>query len=269
MSSETGLRVAGAAEIGEDVRSRSFVTAFARGLDVILAFGPGMGRLTLSEVAARTGVDRAVARRSLLTLVDLGFAESDGRRFSLTPQVLRLAQAYLGGAGLDRRMQPALDALANRIGESVSLSVLDGPDIVNVARAEAAGRPFRHALTISTRMPAHATASGRVLMAALPPAAVGARLPRPLPSYTRRTITDPAVLARALASCREAGFAVLDGELEEGFASAAVPVLDLPGRLVAALATSSHTGRRDAEALRTEVIPLMQATAREMSTLLV
>src|SRR5918997_1170581 len=136
-------------EPGDDTpRSRSFVTAFARGLDVILAFGPGAAQLTLSEVAARAGLDRAVARRLLMTLVELGLASNDGRRFSLTPQVLRLAQAYLSSAGLYRRMQPALEALAHRIGESVSLNVLDWPDIVNVVRAEAPDRPFRHALTV-------------------------------------------------------------------------------------------------------------------------
>ncbi|MFC7738674.1 IclR family transcriptional regulator C-terminal domain-containing protein [Roseomonas sp. GCM10028921] len=253
----------------DGIRSRTFVTAFARGLDVILAFGAGAGRLTLSEVAARTGVDRAVARRSLMTLVELGFAESDGRRFSLTPQVLRLAQAYLGGAGLDRRMQPALDALANRIGESVSLSVLAWPDIVNVARAEAADRPFRHALTVSSRIPAHATASGRVLVTALSPEALRTVLKSPLTRYTPRTVVDSAALLRAVAECREVGFAVLDGELEEGFVSAAVPVTDSAGRLVAALATSSHVGRRDAAALRNDVVPLMKAAAREMTVLLV
>jgi IclR family pca regulon transcriptional regulator len=186
----------------------------------------------------------------------------------LTPQVLRLAQAYLGGAGLDRRMQPTLEALAHRIGESTSLTVLDWPDIVNVARAEAPDRPFRHTLTVSARMAAHATASGRVLMATLPASDLAAILAAPLARYTPRTITDPAALRRALAECREAGFAVLDGELEEGFASAAVPLTDSSGHLVAALATSSHSGRRDAAALRAEVVPLMQVASREMSALL-
>lgn len=269
MSSEGVNEEARGESGGEDIRSRTFVTAFARGLDVVLAFGQGAGRLTLSEVASRTGVDRAVARRSLMTLVELGFAESDGRRFSLTPQVLRLAQAYLGGAGLDRRMQPALEALANRIGESVSLSVLDWPDIVNVARAEATDRPFRHALTVSSRMPAHATASGRVLMTALSPETLRTCVASPLTRYTPRTIAEPKDLARATQNCREAGFAVLDSELEEGFVSAAVPVKDSTGRLIAALATSSHIGRRDATALQIEVVPLMRTAAREMSTLLV
>ena len=255
-------------EEGSDaLRSRDFVTSFARGLEVIRAFGPGAGRLTLSEVAARTGLDRAVARRLLMTLVELGLASNDRRRFALTPQVLRLAQAYLGSVGLDRRMQPALEALAHRIGESVSLTVLDWPDIVNVARAEAPDRPFRHALTVSARMAAHATASGRVLMAALSSEEVAACLPTLLPRYTPRTITEPTEFMRALAECRQAGFAVLDGELEEGFASAAVPLVDSAGHLVAALATSSHSARRNAVALRTEVVPLMQAAVREMSVL--
>jgi IclR family pca regulon transcriptional regulator len=255
-------------EADDAPRSRGFVTAFARGLEVIRAFGPGAGRLTLSEVATRTGVDRAVARRLLMTLVELGLASSDGRRFALTPQVLRLAQSYLGGVGLDRRMQPALEALAKRIGESTSLTVLDWPDIVNVARAEAPDRPFRHALSVSARMAAHATASGRVLMAALTADELGGCLAAPLPSYTTYTITDPVALRRVLADCRDAGFAVLDGELEEGFVSAAVPLADSNGHVVAALATSSHTGRRDATTMRAEVVPLLQAAAREMSQLL-
>jgi IclR family pca regulon transcriptional regulator len=255
-------------EADDSPRSRGFVTAFARGLEVIRAFGPGAGRLTLSEVAARAGLDRAVARRLLLTLVELGLASSDGRRFALTPQVLRLAQAYLGGVGLDRRMQPALEALAKRIGESTSLTVLDWPDIINVARAEAPDRPFRHALTVSARMAAHATASGRVLMATLPTDELDTCLVAPLPRYTPHTITDPAALRLALAECREAGYAVLDGELEEGFASAAVPLTDSSGRVVAALATSSHSGRRNVDALRAEVVPVMQMATREMSALL-
>ncbi|MBO1078151.1 IclR family transcriptional regulator domain-containing protein [Roseomonas haemaphysalidis] len=249
-------------------RSRGFVTAFARGLEVIQAFGPGAARLTLSEVAARAGLDRAVARRLLMTLVELGMARSDGRQFSLTPEVLRLSQAYLGGTGLDRRLQPALQALARRIGESTSLTVLDWPHIVNVARAEAADRPFRHALSVSARMPAHATASGRVLMAALPEAHLAALLVAPLERHTPRTLTEPSELSRAVAACREAGFAVLDGELEEGFASAAVPLRDSAGTLVAALATSSHSGRRTAAALRSDIVPLMQDAARGMAALL-
>ena len=124
-------------------------------------------------------------------------------------------------------------------------------DIVSVVRAEAPDRPFRHALTVSTRMPAHATASGHVLMAALPSTSLVPRLAAPLQRYTPHTITEPAALLRALAECREAGFAVLEGELEEGFSSAAVPLIDSAGRLVAALATSSHTARRDAATLRT------------------
>jgi IclR family pca regulon transcriptional regulator len=146
--------------------------------------------------------------------------------------------------------------------------VLDWPHIVNTARAEVPDRPFRHALTVSARMAAHATAPGRVLMTAFSLAELATCLAAPLPRYTPHTITEPADLLRALTKCREAGSAVLDGELEEGFASAAVPLTDSAGRLVAALVTSSHSGRRTASALRAEVVPLMQAATQQMSALL-
>lgn len=203
----------------------------SRGGDVILAFGAGAGRLTLYKVAARTGVDRAVARHSLMTLVALGFAENDGPRLSLTPQRAGLA------------------------------------DVVNVARAEAADRPLRHARTVSGRRPTHATASGRVLMTALSAEALGTCVAKLSTRYMARTVTDRAALRRAVAECREAGFAVLNSELEEGFVSVAVPVTNSTGRFVAALATSSPAGRRDPDALRQGVVPRMKAAASEMAML--
>ncbi|MBE9604183.1 helix-turn-helix domain-containing protein [Acetobacteraceae bacterium H6797] len=251
----------------EDPRSRTFVTAFARGLDVILAFGPGASRLTLSEVALRAGVDRAVARRALLTLVELGYARSEGKHFSLTPKVLRLGQAFLGGEDMARQLRPALDALAQRIGQNASLTVLDYPDILHIARAEPPASAFRFALKTSERMPATATASGRVLMAGLPESEVLALLQRaPLPRFTARSVTSLAAMMAALRQCRAQGFAVLDGELEEGFVSAAVPLLDQGGRLRAAVATSSHSTRLDADRLAQEIVPLMREAAREMGS---
>lgn len=256
-------------ETGADPRSRTFVTAFARGLDVIQAFGEGARRLTLSDVAARAGVDRAVARRLLLTLVEQGFASTDGKYFELTGQVLRLGFSYLAAAGLDRRVQPALEALSHTIGESTSLTVLDYPHIVNVARAEAPDRPVRYALKTATRMPATATASGRVLLAGLEDARAAALLAStPIPGFTMHTLRGVQELLDAIRACRAEGYAVVEGELEEGFASAAVPLRDRGGRLVAALATSSHAGRMTAARMRQEVVPLMRAAAREMGSLL-
>ena len=257
-------------ETGADARSRTFVTAFARGLDVIQAFGPGARRLTLSDVAARVGLDRAVARRLLLTLVELGLARADGKYFELTPQVLRLGYAYLSSVGLDRRLQPALEALSLRIGENTSLTVLDYPHISHVTRAEAPGRAVGYTLKTSERMPASATASGRVLLAALEDGEVAALLAStPLPRFTERSVTSPDALLAAVRECRAMGYAVLDGELEEGFASAAVPVRDRAGRVVAALASSSHTARMTAERMATEAIPMMRQAAREIGELLI
>ncbi|MCR0980724.1 IclR family transcriptional regulator domain-containing protein [Roseomonas populi] len=245
-------------------RGRDFVVAFARGLDVIQAFGPESPSLTLSEVAARTGVDRAVARRLLRTLADLGFARHDGKRFALTPRVLRLADSYLSTEGFDR-LQPALEALSRQLSLNTSLTVLDYPEIVHVARAEARERQPHVMLKTAARMPAVATASGRVLLAALPPPELQALLGRaPLPRFTARSRTDiPAQLA-AIAACRESGFAIVDGELQEGFISAAVPLRDGAGRILAALATSSQALERSAEAMEREVLPALRETAKEM-----
>jgi IclR family pca regulon transcriptional regulator len=257
-------------ETGADPRSRTFVTAFARGLDVIQAFGEGARRLTLSDVAARAGVDRAVARRLLLTLVEQGFASSDGKYFELTGQVLRLGFSYLAAAGLDRRVQPVLEALSQQVGENTALTGLDSPNIGIVARAVAPDRPFRYALKTTTRMPATATASGRVLLAGMEDARMEALLASaPIPRFTPHTLLELPALAAAIRQCRAEGYAVVDGELEDGFASAAVPLRDRGGRLVAALATSSHAGRMTAARMRSDIIPLMREAAREMGSLLI
>jgi IclR family pca regulon transcriptional regulator len=251
-----------------DGRNRDVVAAFARGLDVIQAFAPDHARLTLSEVAQRAGIDRAVARRLLLTLVQLGFARQDGRHFALTAQILRLADSYLATTGFER-LQPALEALSRRLGLNVSLTVLDYPDIVHVARAEARDRSAHVALRTAQRMPATATASGRVLLAELAPPVLRGLLERaPLPRFTAHSLTTVPALMAAIATCRQVGHAVVDGELEVGFVAAAVPLRDAAGRLVSALATSSPMARLDAVSLVREVVPLLQEAALQMGSTL-
>src|SRR3954467_4205754 len=183
----------------EDGRAPHFVQSLERGLAVIRAFDEHNVELTLSDVARSTGLTRAAARRFLLTLADLGYVRTDGRRFSLSPRVLELGYAYLSSLTLPQVAEPHLERLAAEVRESSSVSVLDGDAIVYVARVPTS-RIMRVAINVGTRFPAHATSMGRVQLAALPEAALDAYLARAeLRALTSRTLTDPDALRAELA----------------------------------------------------------------------
>ncbi|WP_222049225.1 IclR family transcriptional regulator domain-containing protein [Modestobacter lapidis] len=231
-----------------------------RGLAVIRAFDGDHRQLTLSDVARRTGLPRAAVRRFLLTLVELGYVRTDGRLFSLRPRVLDLGYAYLSSTSLPEVVQPHLEDLVARVHESCSVSVLDGDDIVYVARV-ATKRLMTVAINVGTRFPAYATSMGRVLLAARPPAERAAYLRTArLDQLTRHTVTDPDRLAAVLAEVAGQGFALLDQELEEGLRSIAVPVRDATGGVVAAMNVSA-SARRGPEALYRDVLPPLRQAA--------
>lgn len=218
-----------------------FVQSLARGLEVIVAFDADHPEMTLAQVAQRTGYSRATARRFLHTLVELGYMRTDGKSFALTPQVLGLGTAYLSGLGLPQIAQPHLEALSAQVGESTSVAVLDGTDIVYVARV-ATRRIMSVGIAVGTRFPAYATSMGRVLLAALDDAALDAVLDRTdLRPLTPRTIHEPAELRRELERVRAQGWALVDQELERGLTSMAAPILDGRGTAVAALNVSAAT----------------------------
>lgn len=218
-----------------------FVQSLARGLEVIVAFDADHPEMTLAQVAQRTGYSRATARRFLHTLVELGYMRTDGKSFALTPQVLGLGTAYLSGLGLPQIAQPHLEALSAQVGESTSVAVLDGTDIVYVARV-ATRRIMSVGIAVGTRFPAYATSMGRVLLAALDDAALDAVLERTdLRPLTPRTIHEPAELRRELERVRAQGWALVDQELERGLTSMAAPILDGRGAAVAALNVSAAT----------------------------
>ena len=243
-------------------RSPDHVQSLERGLAVICAFDAEHRELRLSEVARLAGVSRAAARRFLLTLVALGYVHHAEGRFSLRPRVLELGYAYLSGLSLPAVAQPHMETLVAAVDESSSVSVLDGEEIVYVARV-----PTRRIMTITlavgTRLPAHATSMGRVLLAALPPAALAERLarvpPRPL---TPRTVTSPERLSEVIATVRADGYAVVDQELEEGLRSLAVPIRDGGGAVLAALNVSVHASRGTVASLRRDVLPRVREAAR-------
>ncbi|WPB90271.1 IclR family transcriptional regulator domain-containing protein [Streptomyces malaysiensis] len=224
--------------------------------------GGGLGGgMTLTAVAEATGLARATARRSLLTLVELGYAEADGRTFRPLPRVLELGYAPLAELGFTDIAQPHMRELVRTVHESASLAVLDGGDIRYIARVPTV-RIMSVNITIGTRFPAYATSMGRVLLAGLDADARAAHLadvrPRPL---TRHTVTSVPELARVVERAAAEGYALVDQELEEGLRSLAVPVRDARGRVMAALNVATHAGRGTAESVRGELLPALRTTA--------
>jgi IclR family transcriptional regulator, pca regulon regulatory protein len=255
--------VEGAVVPQEPERSSGYVQSLDRGLAVIRAFDAEHPRLTLSDVARRTGLTRAAARRFLHTLVDLGYVAADGRLFALRPRVMELGYAYLSALGLPEISRPHLERLAAAVGESASVSVLDGTDITYVSRV-ASRRIMSVDLGVGTRLPAYATSMGRVLLAGLPEDEVEEHLGA-LAALTRYTITDREQLVAELARVREQGWAIVDEELEEGLRSLAAPVRDRDGRVVAAVNVSTAARRGSATTMLAETLPHLLATAEAIS----
>ena len=249
--------------------SQTFVTAFARGLAVIEAFGPGHKSMTLAEVAARIGVDRAVTRRLLLTLVELGYATQTGRQFELTTQILKLGYSYLSAAGLGAILQPYLDELSHEIEETVSVSVLEGAEVMFVARADMPGRRMAYVVTMGMRLPAFSSASGRVLLAAKRDSEVEALLSvTTVKKLTSHTILQRKALLKIIQQTKVDGFAVNREELEDGLIAVSVPLTNRAGMVVASLNMSASTSRMTDKIIVGKVVPTMQDAAKQMSKLL-
>lgn len=242
------------------------VRSLERGLAVLRAFSQDSPALTLAEVARRTGLTRATARRLLLTLERLGYVRSADRDFMLTPKVLDLGYSYLSSLNLAALAQPDMEALVARTHESSSAAVLDGAEIVYVARVPTR-QIMRISLGVGSRLPAFATAMGRVLLADLPAARLHCTLAASeLCALTPRTRTDPAELAEELGRVRQQGWALVDQELEIGLRSVAAPLRDSAGRVVAALNVSAHAGRVSLEELRDDLLPILLEAANRIST---
>ena len=236
-------------------REDHYVQSLERGLSVITAFGPDTPELTLSEVSRATGLTRAAARRFLLTLVDLGYVRSGGRLFRLAPRVLDLGYAYLSSQSLPGIAEPHLELLVQETRESSSLSVLDGRDIVYVARVPTS-RIMTVAISVGTRFPAYATSMGRVLLAGLDDAALEGYLSTvALERLTEHTVQSVDELRTRLLQVRQQGYALVDQELEYGLRSLAAPVRDKQGHVVAAVNVSSHVSRITEKQARHQLLP--------------
>lgn len=244
--------------------SDSHVQSFARGLEVLRSFGADAPTQTLSEAAERTGLTRAGARRILLTLQGLGYVAQEGRDFRLTPKVLELGFAYLASQPWWHVAQPLMEDLTQTLHESSSAAVLDGDEIVYVLRVPA-HKIMSINLGVGSRLPAHCSSMGRVLLAGLPEDERERRvMAMHLTAKTPKTITDPERLLSVLGDVRRKGFALVSEELELGLMSLAVPVMDRQGRVVAALNVSTQPQRRTATELREQCLPMLQAVARRI-----
>ncbi len=241
-----------------------FMQSLARGLQVLEAFaelGPGQ---SIADLSRHTGLARGVVARCLHTLAATGYAEQDGRQFSVRPKVLRLAQGYLSDRSLSAQAQPLLEQLRDDLGESCSLGVLDGADVLYVARASRS-RIMAVGLHVGSRLPAWCTSMGRVLLAGLPLAERAALIPVELPAHTAHTITDHALLDATLETVAREGLAVIDQELEVGLRSVAVPVRDGAGRVVAALNLGANALEYGVEDLRERVAPSLRLASQRLS----
>lgn len=250
------------------ISQRDTMGGLAKGLSVIETFTAERPRQSIAEVSAASGLDRATARRCLLTLAHLGYADYDGKFFTLTPRVLRLGTACLAAMPLPQMVQPWLDRLSEDLGESSSVSILDADEIVYVARA-AQRRVMSIALMPGSRLPAYCTSMGRVLLAALPEAEALRRLRlNPLAARTPLTLTDPDAVMGAVRRARERGHAVIDQEVELGLRSIAVPLLNARGVTVAALNLGLPTHAGDAEALVARYLPPLERVQGEIRKIL-
>lgn len=246
-----------------------FLEALARGLRVIETFNQDRRQLTLSDLAKLVDLPRASVRRTLHTLVQLGYAEKADRMFRLRPRVLNLARAYLQSNAVTDIVAPALERLSGGIGESCSAAVLDGEDIIMVAHASPQ-RVVPVSAQIGFRLPAFATALGRVLLAALDDASLDKFLTRLRPDKINKfTVTDKTRLRKIILDVRKSGFALADQEVEIGFRSLAVPLKKRDGRVIAALNIGVHSERAALKAMHGLFFRHLRAVADELQQQLI
>jgi IclR family pca regulon transcriptional regulator len=233
------------------------IGSFAKGLRVLECFGADRPRLAIADVATMTGFDRATARRCLLTLHHEGYAAYDGKYFTLTPRVLRLGMGTLAALPLPQIVQPWLDQLSDQIGQSCSVSILDDTEIVYLARA-AQRRVMSIGLMPGSRLSAHCTSMGRVLLAALSPDEARAVVDRTdMTPHTLHSLNDPDDIMAEIDRVRSQGFAVINEEIELGLSAIAVPVFDARGKTVAALNTGMAALHATPERISQDYLPAL------------
>jgi IclR family transcriptional regulator, pca regulon regulatory protein len=259
-----------ASEIDALTGDPNFMTSLARGIAVVRAFSQQRRHLTIAQLSQRTALPRAAVRRCLYTLQKLGYVSSeDGRGYSLRPKVLALGHAYLSSTPLATMAQPLLDTISDRLHESSSMAVLEGDEILYVARSTTTTRLMSIDLGLGSRLPAYCSSMGRVLLAQLAAKELDAYLSRvSLVKLTHRTVSTGGELKRVLAAVRRQDYAVVDQELELGLRSIAVPVKDASGRSIAAINVGTQSARVSVAEMESKFLPALRSAASELGMLL-
>lgn len=251
---------------GAEPVDREFMTTLAKGLTVMRAFSADRPAMTLSETAALAELTRATARRILRTLSALGYVAQNGRQFSLTPRVLELGFGYLSSQSWIDQALPLLKELSATVQESCSAAILQGTDIVYVARIPTS-RIMSAALTVGSRLPAFHTSLGRVQLGYVDDAELWQRvMSLRLQAFTTQTITEPQALFDRIKADRAQGFSIVDEELERGLRSIAVPIVDRRGNAVAGLNLSTNSTRITRNHMREDFLPRLKGVAGEISS---
>jgi IclR family pca regulon transcriptional regulator len=264
---QPGLAAGGADHSDDgDLGERTYVTAFSRGLKIIGCFSADCPSLSIAEAAKASGLNRATARRLLLTLEAEGYATARDGKYSLTPRVLDLGYSYVAALPLEGYLYPSLFAVADRFRESCSAGVLDGQDVVWVARAQTLQQRVMTLVNrVGSRRPAYLTAMGVVLLAGLPDDRLDEYLrTAQLHPVTDKTITSPARLLAEILGARANGWYIADGPVEHGVRAISVPVTTPEGNTLA-LSIASHV---PADVMKTEFLPVLKETATEIEHLL-
>ncbi|WP_088009388.1 IclR family transcriptional regulator [Indiicoccus explosivorum] len=242
-------------------QSSDFIQSLERGLQVIQAFSEETPKLTVSQAAKITGLSRPAVRRILLTLEALGFTESANGIYSLTARTLTLGYAYISSQNIWNIAVPIMREFVEKTGESCSISVLDGAEVIYVARVPA-NRIMSISLDVGSRLPAYASSMGQMLLACLPEEELHKVLDEtPFKKYTENTIADKESMMEELDKVRERGWAGVDQQLEQGLRSIAVPIRRGDGSVIAAINCSAHAGRVSRKTLREEFLPLLRETS--------
>ena len=254
---------------GDNRGATDFIESLDRGLRVLELFGGGQQPMTLSDLARAADLPRSTARRILFTFERAGFVESDGKLFGLTPRVLVLASSYLASNHVVSVLQPVLDRLSSDAQEISSMAILDGNDVVFIARASPT-RIFSAGIDVGYRLPAFCTSVGRVLLSRLPDAELIAALDKmDLAPLTPFTVTDRKLLLKAIAADRAQGYSLVDREAEPGFRSISVPVRRYDGAVVAAINMGAHVDRVSATEMVERFLPRLRDAAASVKSMLV
>ncbi len=256
------------ANVNTEIKPSELVQSLVKGLTVIKAFNQQRPSMTLSEVASVTGFTRAATRRFLLTLLNEGYVKQDGKLFSLTAKVLDLGFSYLSSLDIWHNAKPLMNTLVEQLNESCSAAVLDGHDVVYVARVATTKRIMSITINVGTRLPAFATSMGRVLLADMTAPALDSFLALcQIEPFTQYTTTEKGALKAEIAQVKAQGYSMVEQELEIGLTSISVPVHNGNGEVIAALNVSTHMSQTARQQIVEEILPALQQCAKNVERL--